>query len=288
MEYENQFEKSANRTRRHRKDKFFAFSLILPGIIVLAILVLILIMLVAKGVKAFNPDFFLSVQKPFGVEGGGIVNGILGSLLIMLMASLISIPLSLIFSVTLIEKKDTRIARLLELCLSSFQGVPSIVFGVIMYSWLVVPLKSYSALSAAIAVSFIMIPTVSATIKEVLLLVPSSYKEAAIALGVPRWKAMTGVIVPSAMPGIKGAVALGLARIAGETAPLLFTAFGNPFLSLNPSKPVSAMPLIIYDYIKSPYADWHEKAWGTALLLVLMVFALTLSISARQKDAHPR
>lgn len=288
MDYEKQLGKNVNQNRRHRKDRLFTVGIILPGIIVLAILVLILVMLAAKGAKAFSPDFFLSVQKPFGVEGGGIVNGIIGSFLILLMASIVSIPLALIFSVTLVEKKDSAAARLLELCLSSFQGVPSIVFGVIMYSWLVVPLKSYSALSASIALSFVMIPTVSATIKEVLLLVPSSYKEAAMSLGVPRWKAMIGIIVPSAMPGIRGAIGLGLARIAGETAPLLFTAFGNPFLSLDPTKPVSAMPLIIYDYIKSPYADWHDKAWSTALLLVLLVFALTLSISARQKNAHPR
>jgi phosphate transport system permease protein len=198
-------------------------------------------------------------------------------------ASLVSVPLSLAAALYLSERKGRALARLLRLVIDSLQGIPSIVIGVVMYAWIVIPMKSFSAFAGGIALSLIMIPTVTTTILEVLLLVPSSFREAAISLGAPHWRASLGIILPAAKTGILNGVGLGIARIAGETAPLLFTAFGNPFMNLNAGKPTSAIPLIIYDYIKSPYQDWHQKAWGAAFLLVLFVFLVNVLIGAGGK-----
>lgn len=269
--------------KRHLKDKLFLAVVVLPALAVLAILAFIILQVFANGARAFSVDFFTKAQKPFGDPGGGIANGIIGSIMILSIAALISIPLSLAAGLYLAENKEKKLARALHLTISSFQGVPSIVFGVVMYTWIVVPMKTFSALAGGIALSFIMIPTVTSSIREILLLVPDSYREAAISLGVPHWRAMTGVVLPAAASGIFNGIGLGIARIAGETAPLLFTAFGNPFVNTRPTQPTSAIPLIVYEYIKSPYEDWHQKAWGAAFLLVCFVFFINILISLKKE-----
>lgn len=269
--------------RRRRKNAFFTALVVIPALIVLGLLAAIVIEVLVKGAGAFSTSFFLEAQKPFGDPGGGIANGIIGTLMLLGIASLVSVPLSLAAALYLSERKGRALARLLRLVIDSLQGIPSIVIGVVMYAWIVIPMKSFSAFAGGIALSLIMIPTVTTTILEVLLLVPSSYMEAAISLGAPHWRASLGIILPAAKTGILNGVGLGIARIAGETAPLLFTAFGNPFMNLNAGKPTSAIPLIIYDYIKSPYQDWHQKAWGAAFLLVLFVFLVNVLIGAGGK-----
>ena len=269
--------------RRRRKNAFFAALVVIPALIVLGLLAAIVIEVLVKGAGAFSASFFLEAQKPFGDPGGGIANGIIGTLMVLGIASLVSVPLSLAAALYLSERKGRALARLLRLVIDSLQGIPSIVIGVVMYAWIVIPMKSFSAFAGGIALSLIMIPTVTTTILEVLLLVPSSYMEAAISLGAPHWRASLGIILPAAKTGILSGVGLGIARVAGETAPLLFTAFGNPFMNLNAGKPTSAIPLIIYDYIKSPYQDWHQKAWGAAFLLVLFVFLVNVLIGAGGK-----
>ena len=269
--------------RRRRKNAFFTALVVIPALIVLGLLAAIVIEVLVKGAGAFSASFFLEAQKPFGDPGGGIANGIIGTLMVLGIASLVSVPLSLAAALYLSERKGRALARLLRLVIDSLQGIPSIVIGVVMYAWIVVPMKSFSAFAGGIALSLIMIPTVTTTILEVLLLVPSSFREAAISLGAPHWRASLGIILPAAKTGILNGVGLGIARIAGETAPLLFTAFGNPFMNLNAGKPTSAIPLIIYDYIKSPYQDWHQKAWGAAFLLVLFVFLVNVLIGAGGK-----
>lgn len=270
--------------KRRRKNVLFSAAIAIPAFVVLGLLAAIVAEVLIKGAGAFSKSFFLETQKPFGDPGGGIANGIVGTLMVLGIASLVSIPLSLAAALYLSERKGTRLAKALRLVIDSLQGIPSIVIGVVMYAWVVVPMKSFSAFAGGIALSLIMIPTVTTTILEVLLLVPSSYLEAAISLGAPHWRASLGVILPAAKSGILGGVGLGIARIAGETAPLLFTAFGNPFMNLNPGKATSAIPLIIYDYIKSPYQDWHQKAWGAAFLLVLFVFLVNLIIGMGKKE----
>ncbi|MFA5852077.1 MAG: phosphate ABC transporter permease PstA [Spirochaetales bacterium] len=269
--------------RRRGKNVLFTAMIAIPAFIVLGLLAAIVIEVLMKGAGAFSKSFFLETQKPFGDPGGGIANGIVGTLMVLGIASLISMPLSLTAALYLSERKGRSLARLLRLVIDSLQGIPSIVIGVVMYAWIVIPMKSFSAFAGGIALSLIMIPTVTTTMLEVLLLVPASYMEAAISLGAPHWRASLGIILPAAKTGILNGVGLGIARIAGETAPLLFTAFGNPFMNLNAAKPTSAIPLIIYDYIKSPYQDWHQKAWGAAFLLVLFVFLVNLLIGAGGK-----
>jgi phosphate transport system permease protein len=275
MEYDQAKNKSMNRKGR---DRFFSALVAIPAFLVFGILAAIVIQVLIKGAGAITWEFFLEAQKPFGDPGGGIANGIVGSFMILSVAALVSVPLSLLAALYLSERTNTKLARALRLVVDSLQGVPSIVIGVVMYAWIVVPLKSFSAIAGGLALSFIMVPTVTTTILEVLLLVPASYIEAAISLGVPYWRAALGVVLPAAKVGILNGVGLGIARVAGETAPLLFTAFGNPFMNLDFGKPTSSIPLIIYDYIKSPYADWHQKAWGAAFLLVLFVFCINVLI----------
>ena len=269
--------------RRRRKNALFTAMVVIPALVVLGLLASIVAEVLVKGAGAFSASFFLEAQKPFGDPGGGIANGIIGTLMVLGIASLVSVPLSLAAALYLSERKGRALARLLRLVIDSLQGIPSIVIGVVMYAWIVIPMKSFSAFAGGIALSLIMIPTVTTTMLEVLLLVPASYMEAAISLGAPHWRASLGIILPAAKTGILNGVGLGIARIAGETAPLLFTAFGNPFMNLNAGKPTSAIPLIIYDYIKSPYQDWHQKAWGAAFLLVLFVFLVNVLIGAGGK-----
>lgn len=277
------YETSADYLRRRRKNAFFTGLVILPALAVLGLLGAIVLTVLVKGSKAISLGFFLETQKPFGDPGGGIANGIVGSLLILGTAALASVPLSILAALQLAERPSSTLSKLLRLVVDSLQGIPSIVIGVVIYAWIVVPSRSFSAFSGGIALALIMIPTVTSTVQEVLLLVPASYMEAAVSLGVPRWRASLGVLLPAARTGILNGVGLGVARISGETAPLLFTAFGNPFMNLDPSKPTAAIPLVIYEYIKSPYADWHEKAWGAALILVAFVFVLNLAIGYRRR-----
>jgi phosphate transport system permease protein len=276
--------------KRRRRNLFFTIIIAIPSVIVLGLLAAIVAQVFVEGAGAFSASFFLDTQKPFGDPGGGIANGIVGSVMMLLIATIVSVPLSLGAALYLSERRGTKLAKILRLVIDSLQGIPSIVIGVVMYAWLVMPLRTFSAFAGGVALSLIMIPTVATTILEVLLLVPSSYTEAAISLGAPHWRASVGVVLPAAKTGILNGIGLGIARIAGETAPLLFTAFGNPFMNLNPAKPTSAIPLIVYDYIKSPYPDWHQKAWGAAFLLVAFVLAVNLLISSgkgdRQKGGH--
>lgn len=268
---------------RKRKDIFFKIAVFVPAGIVVALLFLILAQVVVNGGAALNLDFFFQQQKPFGEVGGGIVQAIVGTLMVLVIAIVIALPLSLASGLYLYEHKGSKRADVLLNVVNTLQGIPSIVIGVVIYSWVVVPMKTFSALAGGISLSIVMLPLMVSMIKESLDMVPVSYLEAALALGVPRWRAIVEIILPAAGSGILEATGLGIARAAGETAPLIFTAFGNPFLSLNFNGPVSALPLVIYEYIKSPYDDWHRKAWGAALLLVLFVLCLNLFIGSRKK-----
>jgi len=269
--------------RRKRRDIGFRIAVLVPAGVVVALLLLILAQVVVNGGRALNLDFFFQQQKPFGEVGGGIVQAIVGTLMVLVVAIVIALPLSLLTALYLYEHKGSKRADALLNVVNTLQGIPSIVIGVVIYTWVVVPLKTFSAFAGGIALSIVMLPLMISMIKESLDMVPASYLEAALALGVPRWRAVVEIVVPAAASGILEAAGLGIARAGGETAPLIFTAFGNPFLSLNFKAPVSALPLVIYEYIKSPYDDWHQKAWGAALLLVIFVLSLNLFIGTRKK-----
>jgi len=245
------------------------------GILILA---LILGYTLARGIAFFNLDFLTQAAKPVGEIGGGMRNEILGTLILIALASILALPVGLMAGISLAEFASPRVAAAVRFVADVLTGVPSIVVGVFAYAILVRPMHSYSALSAGVALAIIMIPIVARTAEESLRLVPNSMREAALALGITRWRAVVGVVVPGALTGIATGVMLAVARIAGETAPLIFTALGSQFGVQGLLKPIGALPLQIYRYALSPYPDWQQQAWAAAFLLVLLVLGISILV----------
>ncbi|MGA2046415.1 MAG: phosphate ABC transporter permease PstA [Terracidiphilus sp.] len=251
---------------------------VLSTVLVVAPLVAIFVYLIFKGVSSLNIDFFTQVPKPEGVSGGGMANAIVGSAVLLGLASLIGIPIGISGGIFLAEfGRGTRLANAIRFTADVLNGVPSIVMGIAVYSLLVYRQKHFSALSGGVALGIMMIPTVTRTTEEMLLMVPHAVREAALALGVPNWRSVLSITVRTASPGIITGCMLAFARVAGETAPLIFTALGNSNWSTNLNQPISALPLEIYRYALSPYEDQHRLAWAGALvLIVLIVVAVSL------------
>lgn len=247
----------------------FAFACVIP-------LLFILGFILKAGITKINWHFLVSIPKPVGESGGGIVNALVGSILIILCASVIAIPIGILAGIYLSENGKSRLAYWSRLCVDILQGVPSIVIGIIAYFWLVKPLGGFSALSGSVALAIMMLPIVIRSTEETLKLLPSSLQEAAFALGMPFHRVMFKVVVPVGISGILSGVMLAIARITGETAPLLFTAFGNPYLSFNITKPMQSLPHLIFDYATSPYDDWKNLAWGASVILLLWVLLLNI------------
>lgn len=247
-------------------------------ILVIAPLVAIFIYLIYKGASSLNVDFFTKIPKPVGEEGGGMANAIVGSGILLGIASLIGVPIGIGGGVYLSEfGRGTRLANAIRFTADVLNGVPSIVMGIAAYSLVVVPMHHFSAFSGGVALGIMMIPTVCRTSEEMLLMVPNMVREAALGLGVPNWRAVLSITVRTASPGIITGCMLAFARVAGETAPLIFTAFGNAFWSTSLNREIAALPLQIYVYAISPYDDWHRLAWAGALvLIVLIVLAVSL------------
>ena len=199
-----------------------------------------------------------------------------GSIIIIFVASIIAVPIGILAGIYLAENRKSRLAYWCRLCVDILQGVPSIVIGIVAYFWLVKPLGGFSALSGSAALAIMMLPIIIRSTEETLKLLPDSLKEAAYALGMPFHRVIFKVIVPVGISGILSGVMLSVARITGETAPLLFTAFGNPYLSTNVTKPMQSLPLLIFNYATSPYNDWHDLAWGASLILLLWVLFLNI------------
>jgi phosphate transport system permease protein len=247
----------------------FAFACVVP-------LLFILLFIIRQGITQINWHFLVNVPKPVGELGGGIANALIGSILIIFFASLFAIPIGVLAGIYLSENSKSRLAYWSRLCVDILQGVPSIVIGIVAYFWIVKPLGGFSALSGSIALAIMMLPIVIRSTEETLKLLPSSLKEAAFALGMPFHRVIFKVIVPVGIGGILSGVMLSIARITGETAPLLFTAFGNPYLSFNVTKPMQSLPLLIFNYATSPYDDWKNLAWGASLVLLLWVLLLNI------------
>jgi len=246
-----------------------AFACVIPLLAILAYII-------RAGITKINWRFLTNIPKPVGEVGGGIVNALVGSAIIIGVAAIIAIPLGILCGVYLSENKKSRLAYWCRLCVDVLQGVPSIVVGIVAYFWLVKPLGGFSALSGSAALAIMMLPIVVRSTEETLKLLPDSLKEAAFALGIPFHRVILKVIIPCGFSGILSGVMLSVARIAGETAPLLFTAFGNPYLTTNITKPMHSLPLLIFNYATSPYNDWHDLAWGASV--ILLVFVLVLNI----------
>jgi phosphate transport system permease protein len=241
-------------------------------------LVAIFIYLIYKGASSLNLAFFTEIPKPVGEVGGGMANAIAGSAILLGVGSLIGIPIGISGGIFLAEfGRGTRLANAIRFTADVLNGVPSIVMGIAVYSLIVVPQGHFSAFSGGVALGIMMIPTVCRTTEEMLLMVPNAVREAALALGVPNWRSVLSITVRTASPGIITGCMLAFARVAGETAPLIFTAFGNAGWSSRLNEPIAALPLQIYVYALSPYDDWHRLAWaGSLVLIVLIVLAVSL------------
>jgi phosphate transport system permease protein len=251
---------------------------VLATVLVVAPLVAIFGYLVYKGAASLNLAFFTQIPKPVGQAGGGMANAIVGSAMLLALASLIGVPIGIGGGIFLAEfGRGTRLAHAIRFTADVLNGVPSIVMGLAAYSLIVIPQNHFSAMSGGVALGIMMIPTVCRTTEEMLLMVPNAVREAGLALGVPNWRSVLSITVKTASPGIITGCMLAFARVAGETAPLIFTALGNAFWSTSLSQPIAALPLQIYVYALSPYDDWHRLAWaGSLVLIVLIVFAVSL------------
>jgi phosphate transport system permease protein len=255
--------------------------LILSGVATgLAILVLVLILgyTLVRGASALNLDFLTQGSRPVGVVGGGMRNEILGTLILVALGSLLALPVGLLAGIFLAEFASPRMAASVRFAADILAGVPSIVVGVFTYVIVVRPMLSFSAFAGGVALAIIMIPIVARTAEESLHLVPNSMREAALALGITRWRAVLSVIVPGALTGIVTGIMLAVARIAGETAPLLFTALGSFWGFRGLFSPIGALPLQIYNYALSPYLDWQRQAWAGAFLLMMLVLGISILV----------
>jgi len=272
-----------------RRRQFSRLMLILCGCaaaIVVMFLVLILGYTLVNGLSYLNLDILTQPAKPVGEAGGGMRDDIYGTFILVGLASLIALPVGLMAGIFLAEFAGPRAAAAIRFAADILAGVPSIIVGVFAYAILVRPMHTYSALSAGVALAIIMIPVVARTAEESLRMVPNSQREAALALGISRWRITLGVIMPGAVTGIVTGIMLAVARIAGETAPLIFTALGSAFGVQGLDQPIGALPLQIYRYALSPYGDWQKQAWAAAFLLVVLVLGINIVVrlvSSRKK-----
>jgi phosphate transport system permease protein len=275
---------------RWRKIKSALASAIsfVSAVLVIAPLALIFFHLIRNGASSINWAFFTELPKPVGVAGGGMANAIAGSFELLGFASLIGIPIGVLGGVYLAEYGTTRGNWALRFIADVLNGVPSITWGVVVYGLAVLPFKGFSAFAGALALGLMMIPLIMRTTEEVVLLVPNGYREAALALGIARWKTIVHIVMKTASKGIITGILLALARVAGETAPLLFTAFGNRFWNHDPTQPIAAVPLQIFSYAISPYEDWHRQAWAGALVLLTTIFLINVAVRVVTRDRTAR
>jgi phosphate transport system permease protein len=239
-------------------------------------LALILFFVISQGVQALTVEFFTSMPKPVGEPGGGMANAIVGTLLLVGLGSLFAVPIGILAGVYMSEYAGSRFASAIRFAADTLNGVPSIVIGVFVYGIAVLPFKQFSAFAGGLALGIMMIPIIARTTEELLLLVPGTMREGALALGASRARAVFSVVLPAAAPGIVTGVVLALARIAGETAPLLFTSFNNRFFTTDLRQPIASLTVQVFTYAISPYEDWHRQAWAGALVLVAIVLSCSL------------
>lgn len=272
--------------RRRISQSVVVGLLTLATLVAVALLLTILGYVIVRGLPAMNLAFFTERPRPFGEVGGGIAPALIGTVILAAASGAIAIPVGIAAAIFVVEYRSGRFAAPVRFAAELIAGLPSIVIGVFVWAFLVRGLVGhFSAIAGAVALAVIMIPIVARTVEEVLRLVPNSLREAALALGAPRWKVIVSIVLPTARAGVLTAAILALARSAGETAPLLLTALGNDFFSTDLLRPIGALPLQIYRYAVSPYDDWHTKAWGASLVLVVVIGAvgLLLRIVARQR-----
>ncbi|MFY9978783.1 MAG: phosphate ABC transporter permease PstA [Candidatus Sulfotelmatobacter sp.] len=264
--------------RRRIVDHVMTAASVLTVIIVLAPLFAIFAYLVYKGIGSINLAFLTQTPKPVGEAGGGMANAIVGSCVILAIASVIGVPLGIGAGIYLAEFGRNRFGDAIRFTADVLNGVPSIVVGIVAYAIVVLSQRHFSALAGGVALAIMMIPTITRTTEEMLLLVPQSLREAAYGLGIPRWRTTLSITLRTATSGVITGVMLAFARVAGETAPLLFTAFGNQFWNLKINQPTAALPLQIFNYAISPYDEWHRQAWAGALVLIVLIVTAVAAV----------
>ncbi|TMD08650.1 MAG: phosphate ABC transporter permease PstA [Chloroflexi bacterium] len=255
--------------------RVFVYGTALAALIPLG---LVLAYTVSKGLPSVeNVDFFINSFRPIGIPGGGVAHALAGTVIMVGLASLLAVPVGILSGVYLVEYGRGRWGDLIRLASDVLVGAPSIAIGLFAYALLVAPFHHFSGISAAVALAVLMLPVVIRTTEGAIELIPGSLREAGLALGLARWRVALQLIVPAAAPGIVTGALLAVARAAGETAPLLFTAFGNQILNLDPSKPMAALPLLVFNYARQPYPQAQQQAWGAALVLVVLVLITNLT-----------
>ncbi len=245
---------------------------------VLALIPLFIIFLhvIKSGINAINYDFITQLPAPAGQPGGGIANAILGSITMVALAAIIAVPLGVLGGTYLSEYKGGKLSSVFRFVVDLMTSIPSIIVGLYIYSVIVLPMKGFSAYAGALALALLMFPIVVKSTEEILKLLPTNIREAGLALGIPRWRVIVSIILRGSVPGITTGVLLAIARVSGETAPLLFTAFGNQFWANSLNQPTSSLTVQIYTYAISPFQEWHEQAWGAAFILLLTIFIFNL------------
>ena len=264
--------------RRRFTDYFMTGVAVLTVVLVLVPLFAIFAYLVYRGVGSINWAFLTQTPKPVGEAGGGMANAIVGSAFILALASILGVPLGVGAGIYLAEYGRNRLGDVIRFTADVLNGVPSIVIGIVAYSIVVLYQKHFSALAGGVALAIMMIPTITRTTEEMLLLVPQALREAAYGLGIPRWRTTLSITLRTATSGVLTGIMLAFARVAGETAPLLFTAFGNQFWNLRVNQPTAALPLQIFNYAISPYDEWHRQAWAGALVLIVLIVTAVAAV----------
>jgi phosphate transport system permease protein len=262
--------------KRILADKLFKAIILLLSFACILPMFFILFFITSKGISVINWNFLTQLPKPVGEAGGGIFNALIGTFMLIAVSTLLSVPMGVFAGIFLSEYRKGRLVYLVRLSIETLQGIPSIVIGIIAYVWIVVPVGSFSALSGGVALAMMMLPVIITVTEETLKLIPDSLREASLALGVTYPRTILKVVLLSGLSGILTGILLSVARVAGETAPLLFTAFGSPFMDFNILKPVNTLPLMIFNYATSPYPEWHRLAWGASFVLIVFVLGINL------------
>ena len=262
--------------RRIVADKSFKTVIVLLSFACILPMLFILFFITRKGISVINWSFLTQLPKPVGEAGGGILNALIGTFMLIAVSTLLSVPVGVFAGIFLSEYRKGRLVYFVRLSIETLQGIPSIVIGIVAYVWIVVPMGSFSALSGGVALAMMMLPVIITATDETLKLIPDSLREASLALGVSYPRTILKVVLLSGLSGILTGILLSVARVAGETAPLLFTAFGSPFMAINILKPVNTLPLMIFNYATSPYPEWHRLAWGASFVLIVFVLGINL------------
>lgn len=276
---------TANLFRRRVGDRLVTVILWTLTLLAVTPLVVVLGYVVVKGAVAIDWAFFTQLPRPAGEAGGGFANAIVGTLILLGLASIVSLPVGVLGGIWLAEFGNNRAAFWVRYCADVLSGVPSIVVGIVVYGLIVLQMGTFSAYAGGVALGILMIPMIVRTTEEVLRLVPNTYREASLALGVPMWRTTISVVLRTASAGVVTGILLAMARVSGETAPLLFTVLGNRFWHRGLDEPIAALPLQIYQYATGPFDDWHRKAWAGALLLAGMIFLISIAarVATRQR-----